>query len=152
MKYTIDNVIQAVEEVTKVPYDVMKGKRKYTNISEARQIAMYLIRRETILSHHEIGKIFNRNHSTVMHNIKKVCDYKKIDKQFNQKFNDIDNAFRKLEKSKPRFQVTDDCIGLFQDIYDTIFVDNNEMDMTDLYEYDKKKKEIKKKLKKILKN
>lgn len=154
MKTKINNIIKAIEEVTGVNYDILKSRRKVTNISEARQIAMYIIKKETGLSSHDIGRLFNRNHATAIHNVKKVCDYKEIDSTFLDKFNRIYDAYKRYNKqiNKPAFNMTDDCIGLFQEIYDTIFVDGNINDMTEIYEYEMKKEELKKKLESILKN
>ena len=45
---------------------------KNKNTAEARQVAMYLIRTMTNLSLPEIGREFDRDHTTVMHGLKKV--------------------------------------------------------------------------------
>ena len=50
----------------------LRGTQKTKNISEARQMAMYLIRKLTNLSFPDIGKEFAKDHSTVMYNINKV--------------------------------------------------------------------------------
>ena len=51
---------------------VLRGSKKNKGTSEARQIAMYLIRQMTNLSLPDIGREFNRDHSTVLHSIRKV--------------------------------------------------------------------------------
>ena len=50
----------------------MTAKKKTSQIALARQVAMYLCRKYTDDSLSDIGKAFNRDHSTVMHSIKKV--------------------------------------------------------------------------------
>lgn len=40
-----------------------------------RQVAMYLVRKLTDYSLPEIGKVFSRDHTTVLHSINKVEEY-----------------------------------------------------------------------------
>ena len=56
----------SVEEAT------LRGSQKSKGIAEARQVAMYLIRKLTNLSLPDIGKEFGKDHSTVLYNIRKV--------------------------------------------------------------------------------
>lgn len=78
---TVDKII---EEVTRTygnvtPEDLRSQKRS-SNISEARQVAMYIIREITDLPMVEIGQIFGgRDHSTVVYAIRQV--EKKIAKE-----------------------------------------------------------------------
>ena len=51
---------------------VLRSTLKIKNTAEARQVAMYLIRTMTNLSLPEIGREFARDHTTVMHGLKKV--------------------------------------------------------------------------------
>ena len=51
---------------------VLRGTQKNKGTAEARQIAMYLIRKLTNLSLPDIGKEFARDHSTVLYAIRKV--------------------------------------------------------------------------------
>ena len=51
---------------------VLRGSKKNKGTAEARQVAMYLIRQLTNLSLPDIGREFNRDHSTVLHSIRKV--------------------------------------------------------------------------------
>ena len=50
----------------------LRGSQKSKGIAEARQVAMYLVRKLTNLSLPDIGKEFNKDHSTVLYNIRKV--------------------------------------------------------------------------------
>ena len=52
--------------------DVIRGTQRNKGSAEARQIAMYLIRKLTNLSLPDIGKEFSRDHTTVIHAVKKV--------------------------------------------------------------------------------
>ena len=51
---------------------VLRGSQKSKGIAEARQVAMYLVRKLTNLSLPDIGKEFGKDHSTVLYNIRKV--------------------------------------------------------------------------------
>ena len=51
---------------------VLRGTQKNKGTAEARQVAMYLIRKLTNLSLPDIGKEFARDHSTVLYAIRKV--------------------------------------------------------------------------------
>ncbi len=68
-------------------------KNKKSKIIEARQVAMYLIRKTTHLTLTGIGELFNRNHATVIHACKVVENYRETDKNFNEKFNDLFKEF-----------------------------------------------------------
>lgn len=52
----------------------LTGKSRVSPIVNARQIAMYLIRQLTNLSGPEIGKLFNRDNSTVIYSIDQVSE------------------------------------------------------------------------------
>ena len=51
---------------------VLRGTLKNKGTAEARQVAIYLIRKLTNLSTPDIGKEFGKDHSTILHSIKKV--------------------------------------------------------------------------------
>ena len=51
---------------------ILRGTQKNKRIAEARQVAVYLIRKLTNLSTPDIGKEFNRDHTTVLHSINKI--------------------------------------------------------------------------------
>jgi len=93
MELTLDNVQRAVADMYKnegsalptpsliitqvckfysIEESVIRGTLKNRGTAEARQVAMYLIRKLTNLSFPDVGKEFNRDHTTAMHGIKKV--------------------------------------------------------------------------------
>ena len=51
---------------------VIRSTKKSKGVADARQVAMYLIRQLTNLSFPDIGREFARDHTTVMHAVKKV--------------------------------------------------------------------------------
>ena len=65
-------IIGEVSRFYNIEEAVIRGTLKNKNTAEARQVAMYLIRTMTNLSLPEIGREFDRDHTTVMHGLKKV--------------------------------------------------------------------------------
>ncbi len=69
---------------------VIRGTQKNKGTAEARQIAMYMIRKLTNLSLPDIGKEFGRDHSTVLYAIRKVeVALKNGDKETRDRIRDI---------------------------------------------------------------
>ena len=75
VRITAKSINDAVSKYYNIPIADIKGKRKTQDISDARQMAMYLCRELTDMSFVVIGKEYgNRHYTTVMHavdNIKK---------------------------------------------------------------------------------
>ena len=65
-------IISQVCKFYSVDETVLRGTLKNKGTTEARQMAMYLIRKLTNLSLPDIDKEFNRDHSTVLYAIRKV--------------------------------------------------------------------------------
>ena len=65
-------IISEVCQFYGIEEQVLRSTLKNKNTAEARQVAMYLIRTMTNLSLPEIGREFARDHTTVMHGLKKV--------------------------------------------------------------------------------
>ena len=65
-------IISQVCKFYSVDEVVLRGTQKSKGIAEARQVAMYLVRKLTNLSLPDIGKEFAKDHSTVLYNIRKV--------------------------------------------------------------------------------
>ena len=70
---SMDNIIRVVAEHFGLTPNDLKGKKRSHNIVNARQIAMFISRKNTDYSMTEIGQDFGgRDHTTVMHSIKKI--------------------------------------------------------------------------------
>ena len=65
-------IINQVCKFYSVDESVLRGTLKNKGTAEARQVAIYLIRKLTNLSTPEIGKELNKDHSTVLYSINKV--------------------------------------------------------------------------------
>ena len=68
----IDKIISTVSKYYGVPVEDIKSKNKTNAVTNARHIAIYIIRTLTDKSYKEIGSIFSRDHSTVLSACEKV--------------------------------------------------------------------------------
>lgn len=66
-------VCEMVSSEFKVSIAELQSKSRKKTVTQPRQIAMYLSRKYTDDSLADIGKLFNRDHSTVLHSIKVVA-------------------------------------------------------------------------------
>ena len=70
---TVEHVITDVSHIFNVSAEEMRSKNRNSQVSTARQVAMYVISKVTDLSYTSIGKEFGgRDHSTVVYATNKV--------------------------------------------------------------------------------
>ena len=69
---TPDLIISEVCRFYSIEENVLRSTQKTRNTAEARQIAMYLIRKMTNLSLPDIAKEFGKNHTTVLYAIRRI--------------------------------------------------------------------------------
>jgi chromosomal replication initiator protein len=88
-------IVEVVAEYYGITVDQMISKNKSKNITEPRQIAMYLCRELTNNPLESIGKLLGgRDHSTIIHGANKVADeYKRNDEYKKQ----IDSIMKKIK-------------------------------------------------------
>ena len=87
---TIDHIIEVVCEYLNLDLARFNSTERTREIAQARQIAMYLIRRMTNLSLSDIGKEFGgRDHTTVLHSLEQIEKKMKSDPVFNQTIKEI---------------------------------------------------------------
>lgn len=77
-----DTILDAVSNHFNVKIDEIKSKKRNQPITNARQVYMYLTREILNESLLNIGKIIDRDHSTVIHGIEKIEEKIKTDKNF----------------------------------------------------------------------
>ena len=68
-------IMNSVAGFFNIPPETLQGKRRDKTSSQARQIAMYLLREELQCSWTQIGReLGNRDHSTILHGYHKISD------------------------------------------------------------------------------
>ena len=68
----VEKILLHVSKKYGVSVDDIKSKKKTDSIAGARHISIYIIRKLTDLSLKEIGKVFGRDHSTIISSINKI--------------------------------------------------------------------------------
>lgn len=74
---TPEMIIREVSRYYCIPVEKLQGSGRSKDMVLPRQVAMYLVREMTDYSLPEIGKVFSRDHTTVLHSINKIEDYLK---------------------------------------------------------------------------
>lgn len=71
-KTTIDEIQKKVAEYFNISVKELQSSRRARTVARPRQVAMYLAKQLTSRSLPEIGRKFDRDHTTVMHAVRKV--------------------------------------------------------------------------------
>jgi len=94
-KVTVEEIQRKVAEHYNIRLSDMIGPKRLRTIARPRQIAMYLAKQMTTRSLPEIGRRFGgRDHTTIMHGVKKVEELRAADRQLAE---DVDLLRRLLE-------------------------------------------------------
>ena len=91
----INNIFSTVSNTYGVSIDEIKSTNRSSNISQARNICMYVIKTVTGITLKEIGAFFGKDHSTVLHSIKRVENAIESDQTFK---NTINNIIREVKE------------------------------------------------------
>ena len=76
-----ETIVHVVAQHFGITREQLKGKRRTASVALPRQMAMYLMRQQTTLSLSEIGRFFDRDHTTVIHACDKIERLKVTDRQ-----------------------------------------------------------------------
>ncbi len=94
-RVTIEDIQKRVAEYYGIKISDMQSARRSQNVARPRQVAMYLAKTLTSRSLPEIGRKFGgRDHTTVLHAVRKVQEVKAQDREFSE---DLDILRRTLE-------------------------------------------------------
>lgn len=89
---TIDSITRAVASYYKIALGDIKGKSRKKEVALARHIAMYMSHKILKKTLEDIGEFFdNRDHSTVIHGIKKIQTMIKDDAKISQQVFEIES-------------------------------------------------------------
>lgn len=91
---TVDKIFNLVEKKYGVKKYDLEGKSRVKDIANARHIAIYLIRNITEMSLPNIGKLFNRDHATVIASIDNVENRMAKFPQFETEINELIKEIR----------------------------------------------------------
>lgn len=69
---TVDHIVAEVARGFDITFEDIVGQSRARTITAARACAMAVVRAATDLSFPEIGEVFDRDHTTVMHHVAKV--------------------------------------------------------------------------------
>ena len=86
---TPDMIIEETARFYSITPEDIRGKNRSKNVALARQIAIYIIRTRANLSLTDIGSIFERDHTTVLHSVNKIEQDIKTDPEFAKIIKDI---------------------------------------------------------------
>lgn len=86
---TIQKIVEEVSRTTGISVDDIYSKVQKANISHARKITFYVVRKVTNMSYEEIGEEFKKHHSTVIYNIDQIEKEMEKNSKLARQINDI---------------------------------------------------------------
>ena len=95
-RLTIADIQKEVENFYKISHAELVGKKRTRNIIYARQIAIYLSRQMLDLPFNDIGKQFNRDHSTVMYSVTNVEEKMKESREIREELEALRQVIREI--------------------------------------------------------
>jgi chromosomal replication initiator protein len=92
---SVENIQKAVADFYTMKVADMYSKRRPANIARPRQIAMFMAKELTQKSLPEIGELFGgRDHTTVLHAVRKIADERAHDSQLNHEIHVIEQTLK----------------------------------------------------------
>lgn len=88
-KVTIEEIQRKVAERYNIRVSEMTSKRRERTVARPRQIAMYLAKTLTTKSLPDIGRAFDRDHTTVIHAVKTVEELRQKDSDFREETDEL---------------------------------------------------------------
>ncbi len=86
---TFESIAETVADYYNLPTDVIYGKSRKREISDARQLVMYLAKKEAQMSSTSIGAKLDRTHATVLHACIQIEQRMSIEKDFSREVSAI---------------------------------------------------------------
>ena len=92
---SIENIQKTVADFYRVKVPELFSKKRTADLVKPRQIAMYFTKELTSLSLPEIGESFGgRDHTTVLHAVRKITEARKSDTQLNHELHVLDQIIK----------------------------------------------------------
>ena len=86
---TVEKIFSAITDRTGISKEDMVGKKREKSVAEARHLAVYLIRELTEMSFPNIGKLFDRDHSTILTSYQKIARKVATDSSYALEINEL---------------------------------------------------------------
>ena len=93
---TVGHVIEVIATAFNLDSDTLKGKKRVARVNHARQLAMFLAREMTASSLPQIGDVFGRSHTTVLHGINKIEAEIKLDSMLASRVQHLRNQITRV--------------------------------------------------------
>lgn len=94
-RLTVDKIQRVTADAFAITLDDMSSKRRARNVARPRQVAMYLCKKLTKRSLPDIGRRFGgRDHTTVMHAVKRIEQLRADDLAFNTQIEQIETTLK----------------------------------------------------------
>ena len=92
---SLENIQKTVADFYRVKVPELFSKKRTADLVKPRQIAMYFAKELTSLSLPEIGESFGgRDHTTVLHAVRKIAENRKTDTQLNHELHVLDQIIK----------------------------------------------------------
>ena len=92
---SLENIQKTVADFYRVKVPELFSKKRTADLVKPRQIAMYFAKELTSLSLPEIGESFGgRDHTTVLHAVRKITENRKTDTQLNHELHVLDQIIK----------------------------------------------------------
>jgi chromosomal replication initiator protein len=92
---SVENIQKSVADFYSIKVADMYSKKRPANIARPRQIAMFMAKELTQKSLPEIGELFGgRDHTTVLHAVRKIADERAHDSQLNHEIHVIEQTLK----------------------------------------------------------
>lgn len=93
---TVDKIVTEVSRTYDISFEDIYSKKKSADIAFARQVSMYIVSQVMELSSTEIGKKFNKDHTTVLYTIEKIKKHIKTNESEKKLIDDIIKNIKSL--------------------------------------------------------
>lgn len=94
---TIQKITEEVSRTTGVSVEDIYSKIRKSNVSHARKITFYVIRKVTNMTYEDIGAEFNKDHTSVMYNINTIESEIERNSKLERQVNDIINNIKSTQ-------------------------------------------------------
>ena len=84
-------IMLVVSEYYRISIEDLRSESRVMKYKTARQVAQDLIRWKAKMPLVKIGKMFNRDHSTIIYSCQTVSDLRRFDKKFDAEYREIES-------------------------------------------------------------